>query len=217
MLGILRTTVLGIVGSALICKAASACSPPIKFDINDIERADVVVTGSIKNYQVVTNLEARERRDRKLEPLLERYPNPPLRKSIGPDSEHRGDYVRFDIEVDDILLGSVEPGLVPAVWLNSNFGLSTNYPSGPFLIALRAMPPLTGQIAEALRPESNSWLVLQSPCSQPFIFGSTDSRWAEVRRILGRQQWPSYMNLALLVLASIAAFALYRRRFSKAT
>ena len=212
----LRTTVLGIFASVLICESTSACAVRAKFDINDIELADVVVTGSIKNYRVVKDLEARKRRDRMLEQLLEKHPNSSWQQLIGPDSGHLNDYARFDIEVDEVLLGSVEPGLVPAVWDNSTFGQHKDYPSGPFLIALRAMPTLTGEIAEFLRPESNSWLVLQRPCSSPFILGSTGSSLAKVRRILDRPQWPSYMNLALLVLASLAAFALYRRVHKKA-
>ena len=54
------------------------------------------------------------------------------------------DYARFDIEVNEVLLGSVEPSLLTAVWINFSHGEPKEYPSGPFLIALRAMPPLKG-------------------------------------------------------------------------
>ena len=181
MLGILRTTVLGIVGTALLCKAASACTVQGRLDLNDIELADVVVTGSIKNYQALVDTKARKRRDL----MLADYPS--LRKRIEVHEAlmvNLGDYARFDIEVDEVLLGSVEPGLVPAVWINATYPVPEKYPSGPFLIALRAMPPRKGEIAETLRAKSDSWHVLQPGCASPFIFGITGRKSAEVRNCL---------------------------------
>lgn len=83
-------------------------------------------------------------------------------------------YARFDVLVDEILVGTVPPSFA-VTWDNSTFAEPEVMPSGPFLIALRdsrsGMPPLRGPSATILpNPETGSLTVLQAPCSDAFIF-----------------------------------------------
>ena len=101
------------------------------------------------------------------------------------------DYARFDVVVDEALLGNVG-GTVPVTWDNSTFPEPQSMPSGPFLIALRypgsGGPPLRGPSA-FISPyrEPVSLTVLQAPCAVPFIFERASEDAAAIRRILERR------------------------------
>jgi hypothetical protein len=83
-----------------------ACEMEAPFDMNDAQYADVIVIGSIENYELVP---------------FKKYPN--------------SKYARFDVRVDKVIKGRVSK-TVPVSWNNSTFALPTFLQSGPFLIAL---------------------------------------------------------------------------------
>jgi hypothetical protein len=73
-------------------------------------------------------------------------------------SEQKGfldDYARFDVLVDEVLVGN-PPKVLTVTWDNSTFSESDKLGEGPFLIALREpgarTPPLRGPSATVMPP-----------------------------------------------------------------
>lgn len=131
-------------------EAALACRMEARIVLDDVRKADVVVIGRVSNYRIIRT-----------------GPTPRL-----------GDYARFEIQVDEVLVGRA-PGRIPISWDNSTFGEPETLGAGPFLIALRGPSSNPGA-------EPGAFELLQAPCSEPFLFDSTGRRAAAVRRILAR-------------------------------
>jgi hypothetical protein len=84
---------------------------------------------------------------------------------------------RFKVQVSEVVVGRSPSSLV-ATWLNSTFGYPDKLAEGPVLIAL----------CEFNYPEPKTLLVVQAPCSPPFIFDSTSAEAKGVRKILSQIQ-----------------------------
>lgn len=161
---------------------ARACRMHAGIDLKDVRYADLVLVGRIANYRIIRDEEFRRK--------MLSSPRLPadLRRIYESGESLLPDYARFDIEVDEVLVGRA-PKRVSATWDNSTFGEPEKMNAGPFLIALRrpnsAMPPLRGPSATILpNREPHSLTVLQAPCASPFIFESGSDRARAVRQIL---------------------------------
>ena len=155
---------------------ARACMADSPLDLSDVQYANAVVIGRIANYQIVADRAIRR------ELGLARH---------APPGRLMPDYARFDVIVDEVLLGNVGRS-VRVTWDNSTFPEPDSMPAGPYLIALRARgsptPPLRGPSATT-SPSREPALptVLQAPCSAPFIFEQASKEAQGVRRILERR------------------------------
>ena len=155
---------------------AHACITSVPVELVDIEYADVVVVGRIDNYTIVRDPVARQMFADSNDLLPDR------RKSLESES-FMSDYSRFDVIVDEVLLGKA-PQTLTVIWDNSTFSLPETMPSGPLLIALRGPFPSSGTILSS--PESNFLTVLQAPCSAPFMFATESDEANAIRNKLHR-------------------------------
>ncbi|WP_244548229.1 hypothetical protein [Bosea vaviloviae] len=156
---------------ALESQPAHACRVPAQLKFFDINHADVVVIGRISNYRIIRPSQ--------------------LRKFFEDVDRHLSDYARFDVEVEELLVGK-SSGILSVIWDNSNFVKPEAMASGPFLIALSdpnsSMPPFRGSSAVISPRQGPSLLtVLQAPCSSAFIFESTSDKARAALRALGAQ------------------------------
>ena len=139
-------------------------------DMSDIALADLVVIGSVRNYEIIEDTKARALREEictKNKDLDQRFCNQPRIFS---------DYAQFEIEVHSALKGT-SPNVVTVTLDNSTFGAPTSLGGKHqrFLVTLRAatskIPPLRGPSAFiAPNPDPDLLTVLQAPCAPSFIF-----------------------------------------------
>jgi hypothetical protein len=181
----MKRAMLHAAASALILSpaVAQACAMAAPLSTQDIKYADVVVIGHVENYEIVKDMAFRES-------MLSNPNLPENLRDIYADESHSllGDYARFEVLVDKVLVGDV-PDRFSATWDNSTFGEPETLPSGPFLLGFRragsAMPPLRGPSATVLpNPEPQSLSILQAPCAPAFIFSSSSEAAREVEAIL---------------------------------
>ena len=154
----------------IVAKPASACRSMAELKLEDITYASVVVVGRITNYEIILDQEARMHRERTLaNPEL----SPEYRELISGQKKWLTDYARFNVLVDEVLLGQA-PDVITVTWNNSTFGEPEKMGEGPFLIALRdphaESPPLRGPSATIVQPQEQTLTVLQAPCAKAFIF-----------------------------------------------
>jgi hypothetical protein len=150
--------ILAVVLTSRVAPANDACMTQAPIVLADVKYAEVVVLGRIANYEVVG------------------------------DPGYLDAYARFDILVDEVLLGKA-PQKLTVTWDNSTYGEPESMESGPFLIALRdprsRTLPLRGPSATILpNPEASLLTLLQAPCAQPFMFPSTSNEAREIQEIL---------------------------------
>ena len=182
------TSVLIVVLSiALAVMLASACAEMAVLRLDDIEYASVVVIGRITNYRVVLDQSARQRNK---EMLAQPEWSPEVRQLLSEQDSFLSDYARFDVLVDEVLVGE-PPAILSVTWDNSTFSEPEKMDEGPFLIALRApdamIPPLSGASATIMPPPEPQLLtVLQAPCAPPFVFPVTSVEARAVRDMLAR-------------------------------
>lgn len=161
-------------------EGAHACAAFIPRKLDHIQYADVVVIGHVFNYTIVRDEASRRR-------ILS---NPKLSEADRKFYEDKNtglvtDHARFEIRVEKTLKGRV-PRKVSVTWDNSTFEEPGTMASGPFLIALRR----SGANATAQRdPRTDSFVLLQAPCSSPFLFESATDEAKAVRRMI--QNHPS--------------------------
>lgn len=144
--------------------SAHACRTFVSPKFEDVSYADVVVIGRVDNYRIIRDEAFRNRMlasPNLSADMRKTYEDP--KKSLLPD------YARFDIEIEEILVGQA-PRRLSVIWDNSTFGEPDYMTSARYLIALRrpgsANPPLRGPSATILpSPEPNTLTILQSPCS----------------------------------------------------
>ncbi|CAN7758559.1 hypothetical protein [Ensifer sp. Root127] len=103
-------------------------------------------------------------------------------------SKKMSDFARFDIHVDEVLIGKA-PKTLPVTWDNSTFGEPEEMLTGPFLIGLRKatsqLPPLRGPSATVFpNPDPTAMTVLQAPCSNAFIIEVGTNEANAIRGIL---------------------------------
>ncbi len=163
-----------------------ACRIYVPPTLEDVRFADVVVVGRVSNYHIVRDEAFRRQRlasPRLSEDMRRMYEDP--RQSLLPD------YARFDIQVEEVLVGSSPPTL-SVTWDNSTFGEPGQMAAGPFLVALRRpnspSPPLrgpSGTIFPSRDPDALT--LLQAPCSSAFIYEVGSEQARTVRNILDAQ------------------------------
>ena len=163
--------------TTLATAPALACMAEAPLDLDDVRYADAVVVGRIANYEMVLDQQwRREHPDLVIDPATDRFMT---------------DYARFDVIVDEVLLGDVAR-TITVTWDNSTFGEPESMLPGPYLIAFRnprsAGPPLRGPSATIVpNREPASLTILQAPCSVPFMFEQESDEAAGIRRILSRR------------------------------
>ncbi len=183
-LAITMTSIPAAFGSAA---PAQACRMHVDTELEDVRFADVVVVGRIANYRIIPDEEIRrQRREQLARPDLA----PSLRAIFERQTSFLTDYARFDILVDDVLVGQAGRKLT-VTWDNSTFGEPASMPSGPYLIALRRpssnTPPLRGPSATIMpNREPGSLTVLQAPCASAFIFERGSDSASAIRRLLSK-------------------------------
>ncbi len=166
---------------------AHACSVFVPSTLGDVSYADVVVIGRVDNYRIIRD-EAFRRRMLALPSL-----SMDMRKTYeDPKQSLLPDYARFDIQVEEVLIGRA-PGRLSVRWNNSTFREPEQMVSGRYLIALRrpgsANPPLRGPSA-TISPSSDldALTPVQAPCSSAFIFDAESEEARTVRGILHARQ-----------------------------
>ncbi|MFA6118006.1 MAG: hypothetical protein WC729_28735 [Sphingomonas sp.] len=173
--------------AALVCpfsgEAAHACRVSVPLAPGDIKYADMVIVGRIENYKVIRDPVFRQK-------MLDSPALSPEMRRFYEDKNANllSDYARFDIVVDQVLVGKA-PFRLSVTWDNSTFAEPKAMDAGPYLIALRkadsSMPPLRGPSATIIpSPEAGLLTVLQAPCSSPFILASTGDEARAVREVL---------------------------------
>ncbi|HTU12291.1 MAG TPA: hypothetical protein VMG08_15475 [Allosphingosinicella sp.] len=158
-------------------------------NLNDIRHADVVVLGRILNYRIVEDQQTRQ--DRRV--LEANWPGLSLEEQQrrARQTSFLPDYARFDIAVEDVLVGTAGRVLTVS-WDNSTFGEPRSMPAGRYLVALRrsggVAPPLRGPSATiSPDPHASAMVPVQAPCSRAFIFEEATEQAREVRAILSRR------------------------------
>lgn len=177
------TLALGL--GLLSASPAEACRIRASFVAEDVRLAELVVIGRIANYRIVLDEDgARQRRK-----ILERTDlDPSLRASLEAAQGSLWDYARFDILVDQVLVGKAGAKLT-ATWDNSTFPEPASMPPGEYLIALRyaasPAPPLRGPSA-TLAPNREPALptVLQAPCAGAFVLPVGSREAIDVRTVI---------------------------------
>jgi hypothetical protein len=160
-----------------------ACRMFVRPTLEDIRYADVVVVGRVSNYRIVRDEAFRRRM------LGSTYLTPDLRRMYeDPRERIMTDYARFDVQVEEVLVGRV-PRTLSVTWDNSTFGEPDQMAAGPYLIALRrpgsASPPLRGPSATFFpSPDPQALTLLQAPCSRPFIYEVGSEQARVIRRLL---------------------------------
>jgi hypothetical protein len=178
----LRPASLAVTLLALASAPAQACMGMAPAALEDIQRADVVVIGRIAKYTIVLDQEMRARMK-----ALADDPDMPSeqRAFFAADRGFLGDYAKFDVLVDEVMIGSA-PKTLSVAWDNSTYSEPESMPSGPFLMALRDPRARlsSGQVTIRVSPEPNTLTLLQAPCSDAFIFETTSEEARAALRIL---------------------------------
>lgn len=169
----------------LAAKHASACWTIANLRFDDIKYASVIVIGRITNYEIVLDQAARQRHK---ETLAQPNWPPEARKLLSEQRSFLSDYARFDVLVDEVLVGK-QQAVLSVTWDNFTFGEPDKMDEGPFLIALREpdakTPPLRGPSATIMpSPEPQKLTVLQAPCAPPFMFKAATAEANKVRDML---------------------------------
>lgn len=157
-----------------ISNPAAACRISIPLNLDNIRYADTVVIGHLSNYRTVLSPEATARWDKAYAPWKR------------PD-HLMGDYVVFDVAVDEVLLGN--PPLKFSVM--SMYGSAAAAPAGPFLLALNKpnpaeLPQGDSNAIGVRAPESDAFGLLEMPCSGAFLFETDSDEASTIRRLLKR-------------------------------
>ena len=133
----------------LVAKPTNACMTIEALRLDDIKYASVVVIGRITNYEVVLDQAVRQERKKELaRPNL----SPEFRKVLSEQKHFMSDYARFNVVVDEVLVGKPQEVLY-VTWDNSTFGEPEKLEEGLFLIALREPD---AKIPPASRPKRNN-------------------------------------------------------------
>ena len=161
---------------------ASACEVSVPLKLDDVRYADQVVVGRISHYRIVRDMQFRHKM------LADPTLSADERKFYSGSAGLISDYARFDIDVDEVLVGRA-PHRMTVTWDASTFAEPDTMPAGPFLIALRTglstIPPLRGPSGTHLpNPDLARPTVLQAACSEAFIFESASDQARKIRAIL---------------------------------
>jgi hypothetical protein len=176
-----------IFGSVLFNAVPSfACRGQRSVDISEVQYADAVAVGRIKNYEIVLDQTARKLRDTLVE--SDRQMSSESRRLLQKNNRFPTDYALFVLEVDRVLKGTVLPETY--VVFHSPRITSPGAVNGvPVLIALgKASPnnsPRHGPATEIQRDQAKeTFVVIESSCSGPLIFNPSDEVVSSVRKVL---------------------------------
>ncbi|ASM71373.1 MULTISPECIES: hypothetical protein [Roseobacteraceae] len=178
-----KILMIAVAAFVISTMSAQACRMATALNIEDVSFADVVVIGTVENYEIVRDVAFREG-------MLS---NPDLSDNLrelysDPNQSLLGDYARFEVLVSETIVGGV-PQRFMATWDNSTFGEPASLSTEQLLMAFRyaqtPMPPLQGPSATVLpNPEPQLLTILQAPCAPPFLFSSSSEAAQNVREIL---------------------------------
>ncbi len=172
--------------AVLLSAPAQACRMHAPLKLEDVRFAELVVVGRVANYRIVRDHEFRRRM------LRSPHLTPEMRRQYGPNSILMSDHARFDVLVDEVLVGT-PPRRLTVTWSNSTFALPETMAAGPFVIALRRAgapaPPLRGPSATIWGGgDPQALTLLQAPCSSAFMFAVASGEARTLRRMLGRRR-----------------------------
>lgn len=148
--------------AALPLRPALACEHTEEADVAALKYANLVVVGRIVHYEIVRDQEARKQ------------------PSIPGRTTYIEDYARFEVLVDEILLGSAQRTL-QVTWDGQWMAEPDTMPSGPFLVALRDASQLA---TDRVRGDRAAPTVLQMVCQDAFIIPADSAEAKAVRQIL---------------------------------
>lgn len=177
------TTAIATTATAAFPSSGFACRMLVAPDLHDVRYADVVVIGRIENYQII-----RDEAFRKRMLAAPRLTGEMRKIYSNPKQGLISDYARFDIRVEEVLVGQTSNKL-SATWDNSTFLEPEGMGSGRYLIALRRadsnIPPLRGPSATILpTPEPDLLTLVQAPCSSALIYEADGDQARAIRQIL---------------------------------
>jgi hypothetical protein len=176
-----RHCLAGVILLALAMSTpALACDVPQTYDFEDTLRADTVVVGRISDYRIVRNEAHRQK--------MRRNPKMPADARIR--SEALSDYARFEIHVDEVLLGS-PPTRLFATMDNLVASEPQRMADGTFVIALMNPAATTSRNSTTATRNGEGpepYTVLQSPCVGVFMFENTSKEAQAARRILAARR-----------------------------
>lgn len=156
--------------AAVLPQAAQACAMRRPMDARDVRAAEVVLVGRLSGYRTVLDQEQR------------RWNRERLGAASDDSQGLMGDYVVFDVTVEDTLVGR-SPRRIRVTWNNSTFGEPERMPNGRYLMALRRAQPGA--------PSAPDFTVFQHPCSTAFLFRSgSPQAVATLRALAGEEPYP---------------------------
>ena len=161
---------------ATVGQPAHACRDINEANLNDLKHADVVVAGRIANYSIVPTQKVRDHCKAELaKPDLS-----DLQRHMCSRNMFVEDYARFDIHVDEILLGTAAETLT-VTWDAQTQTEPTSMSAGPYVIALSEPNRLPAAIVPGaeLRPT-----VLHLICRDAFIFPVGSKKAEDIRQAL---------------------------------
>lgn len=167
---------------ALWASSSTACIISMPYRPEDVRTADFAVIGRITNYRIVQNPEFSfiDRLGARLSKGTKTFP---------------GDYARFDILVDQVLVGK-GPRKLSAIWFPENYGIPDSMSVGAYVIALRKPasqypPSRDPNMANPLVSEPGTLTVMQGVCSPAFLFEANSFQAKAVERFLSNPTPPS--------------------------
>lgn len=163
-------TVAVLFAAAVATRPLSACAFPAEFQVDDVKFADAVVSGRIRNYEIVENYAV---------------------ITIVVDRSMSGQKY-----ITDSLFRYSEEAKVS--WQNSTFELPEGMPQDLRIFALRrvgsAGPPLRAASGVIYPdPRGLEFTILQAPCSSPFILPHSTMGWDNIQKILDGGSPPNFI------------------------
>jgi hypothetical protein len=164
-----------------VSQPAQACRDIEEADLKDLKFANAVVVGRIANYEIVPDQKIRERRKEELaKPDLSEF----QRKLWNSNKFFIEDYARFDVIVDEVLLGTA-PSTLHVTWDSGTQVEPEAMPPGPYVIALSDPHGLPH---DRVTGDREAPTVLHLVCRDAFIFKAESNEAKAVRRILRGQK-----------------------------
>lgn len=168
----------------------------------DVRYARAVVLARIEKYEPVFVVRPREKR----KVAYDLTSDPEKKKELLKDWRVSAGYAKLTLRISDVIKGEAPSRLI-VTWRNSTFALPATMPSAPQYIALRTptdpTPPLSSTMGYVDRdPSSRLPIILQAPCSSPFIFDAASLEGQVFKRFMGMVNYPTlpWMSALTLVL-----------------
>lgn len=169
----------------LTAQVAQACTELRPLDFQDLQYAATVVVGRVENYHIVPDENGHQRRRALLTtPDLSTM----LREGLARQDSIGTDYARFDVVVDEVLIGRPVRSF-SAVWDSVTLPEPKQIGAGPFLIALydpNSPTPADYSFGDdvSLSRKLALLTVLQAPCTRAYFLDANSRDARGVRRFL---------------------------------